>query len=149
MGTTEDEMAGWHHRLNGHELEYTLGVGDGQGSLACCSPWGHRVGHDRVTELNCTDIVFRHNAIAHLIDYSEVTVTCTGKHNNPCDSLYCATHCTGVVWNQTHSILGTCLLVPILRKRKPQCFQEMESKPLSVEAEDKEKGWCHIKLEGL
>ena len=102
-------MAGWHHRLNGHELEYTLGVGDGQGSLACCSPWGRSVGHDRVTELNCTDIVFRHNAIAHLIDYSEVTVTCTGKPNNPCDSLYWATHCTGLVWNQTHSISEVCL----------------------------------------
>ena len=37
---TEDEMAGWHHQLNGHEFEQTLGVGDGQGSLACCSPWG-------------------------------------------------------------------------------------------------------------
>ena len=32
----------WHHRLNGHEFEYTLGVGDGQGSLVCCSPWGHK-----------------------------------------------------------------------------------------------------------
>ena len=39
-GTTEDEMVGWHHPLNGHELEYTLGVGDGQGSLVCCSRWG-------------------------------------------------------------------------------------------------------------
>jgi len=35
---TEDEMVGWHHQLNGHELEQTPGVGDGQGSLACCSP---------------------------------------------------------------------------------------------------------------
>ena len=35
-------MAGWHHRLYGHEFEQTLGVGDGQGSLACCSPWGHK-----------------------------------------------------------------------------------------------------------
>ena len=35
--TTEDEMAGWHHQLNGHEFEQTLGVGDGQGSLMCCS----------------------------------------------------------------------------------------------------------------
>ena len=34
---TEDEMVGWHHQLNGHELEHALGVGDGQGSLACCS----------------------------------------------------------------------------------------------------------------
>ena len=38
---TEDEMVGWHHQLNGHEFEKTLGVGDRQGSLACCSPWGH------------------------------------------------------------------------------------------------------------
>ena len=36
----EDEMVGWHHRLNGHEFEKALGVGDGQGSLACYSPWG-------------------------------------------------------------------------------------------------------------
>ena len=49
---TEDEMVGWHHRHNGHESEQPLDVGDGQGGLACCSPWGHRVGHDRVTELN-------------------------------------------------------------------------------------------------
>ena len=39
---TEDEKVGWHHRLNGHEFEWTPGVGDGQGSLACCSPWGHK-----------------------------------------------------------------------------------------------------------
>ena len=39
---TEDEMAGWHHRLNGHEFEQDLGVSDRQGSLACCSPWGHK-----------------------------------------------------------------------------------------------------------
>ena len=37
---TEDEMVGWHHQLDGHEFEQALGVGDGQGSLACCSPWG-------------------------------------------------------------------------------------------------------------
>ena len=37
---TEDEMVGWHHRLDGHEFEQGPGVGDGQGSLACCSPWG-------------------------------------------------------------------------------------------------------------
>ena len=39
-GTTEDEMVGWHHRLDGHEFEQAPGVGNGQGSLACCSPWG-------------------------------------------------------------------------------------------------------------
>ena len=39
---TENEMVGWHHQLNGHEFEQSLGVGDGQGSLACCSPWGRK-----------------------------------------------------------------------------------------------------------
>ena len=39
-GTTEDEMFGWHHWLNGHEFEQTPGDGEGQGSLVCCSPWG-------------------------------------------------------------------------------------------------------------
>ena len=41
-GMTEDEMVGWHHWLDAHEFEQALGVGDGQGSLACCSPWGHK-----------------------------------------------------------------------------------------------------------
>ena len=45
---TEDEMVGWHHRLDGHEFEQALGVGDGQASLVCCSPWGHK-------ELNMTE----------------------------------------------------------------------------------------------
>ena len=40
--TTEDEMVEWHHQLDGHELEQAPGAGDGQGSLACCSPWGHK-----------------------------------------------------------------------------------------------------------
>ena len=47
-GTTEDEMVGWYHRLNGHEFELTPGVGDGKGGLACCSPWGRK-------ELNMTE----------------------------------------------------------------------------------------------
>ena len=39
MGMTEDEMVGWHHRLNGHEFEQAPGDGEGQGNLVCCSPW--------------------------------------------------------------------------------------------------------------
>ena len=39
---TEDEMVGWHHKLNGYESEQAPGVVDGQGSLGCCSPWGHK-----------------------------------------------------------------------------------------------------------
>ena len=41
-GTTEDEMVGWHHQLNGQEFEQAPGVGNGQGSLACCRPWGRK-----------------------------------------------------------------------------------------------------------
>ena len=41
-GTIEDEMGGWHHWLDGHESEWTPGVGDGQGGLACCDSWGHK-----------------------------------------------------------------------------------------------------------
>ena len=53
-GTTEDEMAGWHHWLDGRESEWTPGVCDGQGGLACCDSWGRKVGHDWATELNWT-----------------------------------------------------------------------------------------------
>ena len=49
-GTTENEMVGWHHRLNGHEFDRTLGVGDGQGDFACCSPWGRK-------ELDTTELL--------------------------------------------------------------------------------------------
>ena len=57
-GTTEDEMAGWHHWLDGCESEWTPGVGDGQGGLACCDSWGRRIGHDWATELTWTEPIF-------------------------------------------------------------------------------------------
>ena len=50
-GTTEDEMVGWHHQLNGHGLWWTLAVGDGQGGLACCGSCSRSVGHNWTTEL--------------------------------------------------------------------------------------------------
>ena len=54
MGTTEDEMVGWHHQLNGYEFGWTPGVGDGQGDLVCCGSWGHK--ESDVTEwLNWTE----------------------------------------------------------------------------------------------
>ena len=52
---TEDEMVGWHHRLNAPGFGWTLGVCDGQGGLACCSSWGHKDSDTRVTELNWTE----------------------------------------------------------------------------------------------
>ena len=53
-GTTEDEMVGWHHRLNGHEFEQGPGVGDGQGALACCSRWDCKES-DKTEQLNWTE----------------------------------------------------------------------------------------------
>ena len=41
-GMREDEMVGWHHRLNRHKFEQALGIGDGQGGLGCCNPWGYK-----------------------------------------------------------------------------------------------------------
>ena len=59
-GTIEDEMAGWHHRLDGHEFEWTPGVGDGQGGLACCNLWGRKE-LDMTERLNWTeDLDFWH-----------------------------------------------------------------------------------------
>ena len=55
-GTAEDEMVGWHHRLHGHEFEQGPGVGDGQGGLACCSPWGRKES-DMSEELNWTELM--------------------------------------------------------------------------------------------
>ena len=69
-GMTEDEMAGWHHRLNGHECEWTMGVGDGQGSLACWSPRGHKE-LDWVTEMR-TDL---YNNMDKLQKYAEQKYT--------------------------------------------------------------------------
>ena len=48
-------MVGWHHRLDGHEFEQAPRVGDGQGSLVCCSPWGHKE-LDATEQLNWTDL---------------------------------------------------------------------------------------------
>ena len=54
-GTTKDEMAGWHHRLDGLESEWTPGVGDGQGGLVCCNSWGRKE-LDTTERLNLTEV---------------------------------------------------------------------------------------------
>ena len=55
--STEDEMVGWHHRFNEHEFEQAPGVGDGQGSLVCYSPWGHKES-DMTEQLNWPDVAY-------------------------------------------------------------------------------------------
>ena len=63
-GTTEDEMVGWPHLLDGHEFEQAPGAGDGQGGLACCSPWGHKE-LDTTERLNWIDEV----SLIHWLDF--------------------------------------------------------------------------------
>ena len=62
---TEDEKVGWHHQLHGHEFEQAPGDGEGQGSLACCSPWGHKESDmtDRLNNNKCC-------VTLHLMDVS-------------------------------------------------------------------------------
>ena len=71
--TTEDEMVGWHHRLNGHEFEQALGVGDRQGSLACCSPWGCKE-LDTTERLNWTEVCLRASQVSLVVKNQPASV---------------------------------------------------------------------------
>ena len=65
-GMTDDEVVGWHHQLNEHKFEQGPGVGDGQGSLVCCNPWGHKES-DRTEWLNCTEVIIAKHKLDSLL----------------------------------------------------------------------------------
>ena len=65
-GMIEDEMVGWHHQLDGHEFEWILGVGDGQGGLACCISWGRKE-LDTTERLNWTELIIEKIKITCLL----------------------------------------------------------------------------------
>ena len=71
-GTTEDEMAGWHHQLNGHEFEQASGDGEGQGRQACCNPWDHK-------ELDMTEWLNNNNMRHRITNYR-----ITSRSETPC-----------------------------------------------------------------
>ena len=75
-GTTEDEMAGWHYRLDGREFEWTPRVGDGQGGLACCNPWGHK-DSDTTEWLNWTKL--RSSLVVQWLELSAFTAMSPGS----------------------------------------------------------------------
>ena len=80
-GTTEDEMAGWHHGLDGHESEWTPGVGDGQGGLACCDSWGHKE-LDRTERLNWTELTCPQDVHVLILGFCEY-ITLNAKETWP------------------------------------------------------------------
>ena len=84
---TEDEMVGWHHQVNGHEFEKAVGVGDGQGSLACCSPLGCKES-DTTEQLNWS--IFLINSIVFSENIINIKSKYPGKYNkmttNSCDN---------------------------------------------------------------
>ena len=81
-GITKDEMVGWHHRLEGHEFEQAPRVGDGWGSLACCSPWGHKES-DMTEQMNWTEVRNSHrlgkNTYSYVSNKQASVVLCYGN----------------------------------------------------------------------
>ena len=119
-GMTEDEMVGWHHQLNGHKFEQTLGDRDGQGSLACCSPWGHKES-DTTEQLNSNILI---SVLANwtisklLLDVLLPVAAVTnywilGTWWLNATEMYYLTVLEPEVWNQYHKLkvwAGTCSL---------------------------------------
>ena len=90
-GTTEDEMAGWHHQLDEHEFAQALGVDDGQGSLACFSPWGRKE-LDTTERLHFRFLQGASSAVllhlrGHRVPGSSSTQRCPGAQPLPCSAL--------------------------------------------------------------
>ena len=142
-GTTEDEMAGWQHRLDGHEFEYTLGVGDGQGSLECCDSWGH-------TESDTTERLHWLKMQLNPLQWSKhwsLMPTCnmaSGNYQRQCASIIhlkaglCDRKCH--LPSQQHG-LRTCCTVKLLCTKEISFF----SSPISLISQWK-KGGHKIKI---
>ena len=113
-GTTEDEIAGWHHRLDGHEFEWTLGVGDGQGGLACCDSWGRKES-DTTERLNWTEMKWdNHGWITSTVINSriELVFSFPEKHGQMQESRFLLRRKSGKWVNKT------CLLERIWKRKK-------------------------------
>ena len=117
---------GWHHWLDGHECEKTPGAVDGQGSLACCSAWGHRVRNSWVTELNWTkdrNVIYQHSPLL-MTSYSK------SPHIRSMNSAYtCWWGRQGSIWNSR--FLSICHGFPggSVVKNPPANAGDMDSIP--------------------
>ena len=107
-GMTEDEMVGWHHRLNGHEFEQTQGDSEGQGGLVCCCPWDRRVRQDLGTEQHthsCSLIqwALKCTALTHMQSYLRTVSAHT--HIAMCTATFTSTHLHS--WPHAHTHIHT------------------------------------------
>ena len=102
-------MVRWHHRLDGHEFEQALGVGDGQRSLECCSPWERRVGHDWAAEQQTMRTLQRTwekmlEGLSALWTLQSLRPTCPWTWILS----YCSPHCSSSRWSLPHQRLTSC-----------------------------------------
>ena len=104
-GTTEDEMAGWHYWFDGCEFEWTPGVGDGQGGLACYNSWGHKES-DTTEWLNWTELNWKAKQSKPLDDIEKWSISCHISKQG----------CHSLQWLQPYNVSWWALSV--LRKRK-------------------------------
>ena len=120
-GTTEDEMAGWHHRLDGHEFRWTPEVGDGQGGLVCCNSWGCKKS-DTTERLNWTELereTGRFYIIWALKSLWMVTAASKLKHTCSLEEKLWKSWC----WNWSSNTLATWCQGPTHWKR-PWCWED-------------------------
>ena len=102
MGRAEDEMAGWCHWLDGHEFEQDLGAGDGQGGLACCSPWGCKE-LDTTNRLNWTEYLVREARIPNeerMVSSTNVAEKGRYSYTEQWNWTYMSHHVPQLTWNE-------------------------------------------------
>ena len=138
-GTTEDEMAGWHHRLDGHEFRWTPEVGDGQGGLVCCNSWGCKKS-DTTERLNWTELkreTGRFYIIWALKSLWMVTAASKLKHTCSLEEKLWKSWC----WNWSSNALATWCQGPTHWKR-PWCWEDWRQEEKWA-TEDEMVEWHH------
>ena len=166
-GITEDEMVGWHHWLNGQEFEQTPGNDEGQGSLACCSPWGHKES-DITEQLNnncemsqalkyfwlyfffCIIMVFNKGCSFSAVSlfYIFFMIFYIRKITSECKQFFCAILVLKI-WSQwlLHLVQFLTYPEPLSGEWSPRCQQKhgKEWMPLCLTGSDSEKAHVQIK----